>query len=327
MTEASDAPSGLLRSLVPALFITFVVGACSPATAARARPPAPVPLANDAVEAARTPFHGLDESGQLTQLEVTSKLENASVVCLGEQHDDLAHHALQLQLVENLLAAAVKQGRAFALGMEMFQLSAQPALDAYARFETDESTLLNASEYHTRWGYDFSFYRPIIDLVRSGGGTLLALNAPREWTKSVAKNGITALHQYPSSLPLSEIDLDDSEHREFFHAAMAGHGHGHRAHAAVDSLATDPYYAAQVVWDEVMAASAAAWLSRAPAGAQIVILAGAGHCHRSAIPRRVERRLSRSRTWGVRLLEVSELTQEHVPAHSAFDMLVVATQP
>lgn len=55
--------------------------------------------------------------------------------------------------------------------------------------------------------------------------------------------------------------------------------------------AGDRIYAAQVLWDESMAEHASRWLA-AGAGAkrQIVILAGNGHCHESAIVRRLERR-------------------------------------
>jgi uncharacterized iron-regulated protein len=52
-------------------------------------------------------------------------------------------------------------------------------------------------------------------------------------------------------------------------------------------------YAAQVLWDESMAEGASAWLKAgngAGARRQIIILAGNGHCHESAIVRRIERR-------------------------------------
>src|SRR5690606_30201391 len=101
---------------------------------------------------------------------LVNRLQNADLVCLGEQHDNLIHHALQLQLVDLLQNAALERGASFALGMEMFQLAAQPALNAYANSQIDEETLLVRSEYAARWGYDFEFYRPILDHVRTRGG-------------------------------------------------------------------------------------------------------------------------------------------------------------
>jgi uncharacterized iron-regulated protein len=52
-------------------------------------------------------------------------------------------------------------------------------------------------------------------------------------------------------------------------------------------------YSAQVLWDESMAEGASAWLKAgngATSRRQIIILAGNGHCHESAIVRRIERR-------------------------------------
>jgi uncharacterized iron-regulated protein len=63
--------------------------------------------------------------------------------------------------------------------------------------------------------------------------------------------------------------------------------------------ASERIYAAQVLWDESMAEGASAWLTggkpgvaapRAGQRRQIIILAGNGHCHESAIVRRIERR-------------------------------------
>ncbi|MBA3820666.1 MAG: ChaN family lipoprotein, partial [Deltaproteobacteria bacterium] len=51
----------------------------------------------------------------------------------------------------------------------------------------------------------------------------------------------------------------------------------------------DRIYTVQVLWDETMADLAAKWLTANPTG-QLVILAGNGHCHDSAIVGRLKRR-------------------------------------
>jgi uncharacterized iron-regulated protein len=48
-------------------------------------------------------------------------------------------------------------------------------------------------------------------------------------------------------------------------------------------------YTVQVLWDETMADTAAKWLKANPTG-HLVILAGNGHCHDSAIVNRIKRR-------------------------------------
>ena len=51
----------------------------------------------------------------------------------------------------------------------------------------------------------------------------------------------------------------------------------------------DRIYTVQVIWDETMADTAAKWLAAQPDG-HLVILAGNGHCHDSAIVGRIKRR-------------------------------------
>ena len=48
-------------------------------------------------------------------------------------------------------------------------------------------------------------------------------------------------------------------------------------------------YTIQVLWDETMADTAATWV-KAKAGRRVVIIAGNGHCHDSAIVARLRRR-------------------------------------
>jgi hypothetical protein len=51
----------------------------------------------------------------------------------------------------------------------------------------------------------------------------------------------------------------------------------------------DRIYTVQVTWDETMADTAVRWLHANPNG-RMVILAGNGHCHDSAIVNRIKRR-------------------------------------
>ena len=65
------------------------------------------------------------------------------------------------------------------------------------------------------------------------------------------------------------------------------HGGGKQGDEA--SGAAERIYAAQVLWDETMAEGASRWLTGG-VNRHIVILAGNGHCHESAIVRRLKRR-------------------------------------
>lgn len=65
--------------------------------------------------------------------------------------------------------------------------------------------------------------------------------------------------------------------------------HGEMVRAVRPRNASMSVYRSQVLWDETMAETASKWL-RGADGRQMVILAGYGHCHTSAIVRRMRRR-------------------------------------
>ncbi len=85
----------------------------------------------------------------------------------------------------------------------------------------------------------------------------------------------------------------ESGHKSAKDGKQAAPSKEEEAKAAEAKAAGERIYSAQVLWDESMAESASAWL-KAGNGAgsrrQIIILAGNGHCHESAIVRRIERR-------------------------------------
>jgi uncharacterized iron-regulated protein len=93
------------------------------------------------------------------------------------------------------------------------------------------------------------------------------------------------------------------------------------------------YYAAQVAWDETMAETASQWfLAAEKAGqrARLLIFAGGGHCHDSAIPRRLARRTGRE-VLSVRPRTENELDsrrkpgdQLSVPTDQEFDLVLVS---
>ncbi len=296
-------------------------------------PPAAAPLAA---------FPGTTFAAEGRPSSADALLERAgasALVCVGEQHDEASHHALQAAVLDQLVATSEARGVRLALGMEMFDRSAQPALDAYYRHEIDAAELSRVTDFAKRWGFEFGMYAPMLETARAHGVRIIGLNAHRELTRAVARRGLMALPE-PVRASLPELVLDDAEHKAFFwtimgfatphpvaaphrshaphgspraphggppaphganapHGATAPHGphptsghpapaspHGHGAHHA---RAPENMYAAQVIWDETMAEGASAWLAD-PEPRQIMVVAGNGHCHKSAVPRRVARR-------------------------------------
>jgi uncharacterized iron-regulated protein len=248
---------------------------------------------------------------QLEEAAFWPRLSRARAVCIGEEHPNPHHHWVQLHAVRKVIAHLGKD-EPFALGLEMVQRPFQGVLDDYAARRIDAAALQSRTGWEERWGYDFAFYGPTIDVARERGAQLLALNAARELTKKVSRQGLESLTAEERAL-VPELKLDDARHRAWFDGLMAelGGAHAHsRARPAPPDASTsdrdgsDPHgaaphgnagpsaeriYTAQVLWDETMADVSARWLAANPRG-RLVILAGNGHCHDSAIVGRLKRR-------------------------------------
>ena len=161
-----------------------------------------------------------DGSGKAVAREAfMERAARAQLVCLGEQHDDADHHAFQQALWHMLAARSQRDGRALALGLEMVQQPFQPALDDYLQGYLNAKELAAAVEWPRRWGYDFGFFKPLFHSAHELGADVLALNAPRELTRQVARHGLQSLsHRERARLP--KLDLQDEGHRRFFWDAM-----------------------------------------------------------------------------------------------------------
>lgn len=266
--------------------------------------------AKGSIEHAALPYHVLDArtGRQLDEPAFWQRLAQARAVCIGEEHPNPHHHWVQLHAVQTLAKSA---GKPLALGLEMIQRPFQGVLDDYTAKRIDAAALKSRTGWEERWGYDFGFYGPTMDATIAAGGHLIALNAPRELTKKVSRQGLDALTPEERA-QVPELKLDDAKHRAWFDALMneigGAHGHGQRAeassggeadphkaanpHAAGGAPAmpsADRIYTVQVLWDETMADAGAKWLAANPRG-HLVILAGNGHCHDSAIVARLKRR-------------------------------------
>jgi len=291
-----------MRPLIPIVAFAAACGGHYHASAPSASPPP------RGVEAAALPYKILDArtGHEIAEADFWAKLGGARAVCVGEEHPNPHAHWAQLQIVEHLARPG------FAVGMEMVQTPFQGVLDDYAAKEIDDAALQSRTGWADRWGYDFALYRPILRAAIDHGGALVALNAPKELVEKVAHEGLDKLTAEERAR-LPEMKLDDAKHRAWFDGVMAEMGgamHGQKdkdddkdgddkdadkenptppPDPAKEKEAADRMYSVQVLWDESMASGAVAWLGTDPAK-HIVILAGEGHCHDSAIVGRLKRR-------------------------------------
>jgi len=266
------------------------------------------------VEAAALPFQILRaKGGEVVSWDrFIAELAAADAVCIGEHHPSPHDHWAQLHILDALSARTRRDGRASGLGMEMFQRPFQGVVDDFVAGRIDEAALLSRSAWTERWGYDWSLYRPMVLMARERGAAILALNTERELTKKVSHEGLDKMSAADRA-KLPQLVLDDPQHRAWWKSIMGdmGGAHGHsekgeeehagspdqkaeqkpdeKADEAEAAAMDERIYAAQVLWDETMADGASKWLAGG-AKRHLVILAGNGHCHESAIVRRIERR-------------------------------------
>jgi uncharacterized iron-regulated protein len=272
------------------------------------------------IEAAVLPYQIVDaRTGKsVDEPAFWARLGGARAVCIGEDHPNPHHHWVQLHVVRELIKR-VPAGTRLALAMEMFQRPFQGVLDDYAAKRIDAAQLRSRSGYEERWSYDFGFYGPTIDAAVAAGAQLVAANAARELTRKVSHHGLDSLTPEDRA-QLPELVLDDRVHRAWFDSVMEDMGgssaHGQskppeapdahddgdhdqaatpapqHADAGADAMAmpsADRIYTVQVIWDETMAETSAKWLAAHPGG-HLILLAGNGHCHDSAIVNRLKRR-------------------------------------
>ncbi|HEU0029019.1 MAG TPA: ChaN family lipoprotein [Kofleriaceae bacterium] len=312
-------------STLRALLAVVVVAGCGGRYSGTSKPTTPsqpeAALPKGDLDAAKLPYQILERKGtQIDEEAFWTRLSKARAVCVGEEHPNPHHHWVQLHVVRELGKRLGKDGK-LALGLEMVQKPFQGPLDDYAAKRIDAETMRSRTGWEDRWGYDYSFYGPTFDAAIAVGGQLLALNAPKELVKKVSRQGLESLAP-DEKAQVPELKLDDAAHRAWFDNLMAEMG-GASAHSSKGSddnphkkddkngapdpnaskdkpanphtggapamPSADRIYTVQVLWDETMADGSAKWLKAHPNG-KLVILAGNGHCHDTAIVNRLKRR-------------------------------------
>lgn len=207
------------------------------------------------------------------------EIKNKDAILIGEQHDKYEHHLAQLIIIKTLH----KKGYNIAVGMEMFQEPFQNALDKYLANEISEVEFLVQSEYFKRWGFDYKFYKPIIDYCKANNIKIIALNTPSELTRKISKDGLSAFTiQELEKIPF--LDTSNYNYMEYLKDFF------HKSHSFDTKQDFSNFYLAQLLWDETMAENSYNFLKKNPYH-KLIILAGNGHIdYYYGIPDRLKRR-------------------------------------
>ncbi len=223
---------------------------------------------------------------------VLQKLAAVDVVYLGETHDSADDHRAQLAMIQ----ALHQLNPHLAIAMEMFQRPYQSVLDRYLAGTITEAQLKTLTEYETRWGYPWEYYAPILRFAQENGLPVIALNAPTEVIRTVARGGLKSLTVSDRRFipAVSELRAQPDAYRERMRLIYQDI---HQGKGTSDSF--DRFFLAQIVWDETMADRVSQFLRTNPQ-TTVVVLAGQGHIiYGDGIPSRVARRMQTTRRGSV----------------------------
>lgn len=203
-------------------------------------------------------------------------LNRHQIIFVGEYHANPAHHAVQLKIIE----AVFKNTPSMRVGMEMFDRSYQERLDWWSAGVLDEETFLRKVQWYANWQFNFKLYRNILMFIKENKIKIVALNIPFYIPDRIRVGGIDNLLDADKQYLPKEIDTSNRAHREYVAEVF-------NQHHFKSNVKFDDFYAAQCVWDEVMAESIAMNLG----SKKIVALTGNGHIrYKYGIPDRTFRR-------------------------------------
>jgi uncharacterized iron-regulated protein len=223
----------------------------------------------------------LPEGDPISFAQLLNDLDTARVIFVGESHDQIEHHQIQVRMIHDLVA----KGKDVVISMEMFEKSQQATLDRWGQGLLTEEEFLEESQWEKTWGMDHELYKGILDTAKTYRLKILGLNVPRDLVRTVAENGMQGLSPEGRKL-LPEMDLTNRHHRAYIATIFEGHEKG-------SAKAFENFYEAQCLWDEGMAQSLFEFLESPQAkGKTVLVFAGSGHIvFGFGIPNRLYRRI------------------------------------
>jgi uncharacterized iron-regulated protein len=217
------------------------------------------------------------DGSKVTFPELVEDLSTASLVFVGETHDDPSHHSAQLEVIRALRDARAK----LAIGLEMFRMDAQEALDRWVAGDLTEATFKTI--YDENWSFPYELYRDIFIYAKNHRIPMRGSNISRDVTRQVARQGFASLDREQfKDLPEVSCEVDQA-YENFIRRAFGMHGYG--------DMNFTYFCEAQLVWDTIMAWNLVRFLQDHP-DYTVVVLAGSGHAWKPGIPAQVQRHLA-----------------------------------
>lgn len=230
-------------------------------------------ISGTTLHAAEFTLWDVADGTEISLEQAAGKLPSPGIVYVGEFHDNVAHHAAQLAVIQRL----DKHKRPLAVGLEMFQHIEQSILDAWVAKALSEEEMRRA--FARNWSDDWHLYRDIFMYCRDRNIPMIGLNVPRSITRKVARNGFASLTPEEIGKLPPIVCRVDREYEDFLRRVLGEHG--------TDS-GFRRFCEAQLVWDTALAIYALAYLKDHPERT-VVVLCGMIHAWKKAAPEQAAR--------------------------------------
>jgi uncharacterized iron-regulated protein len=198
------------------------------------------------------------------------EMKGSRFVYIGETHNSLPMHDLQLQIIQALF----EQDRNLSIGLEMFPSASQEVLNKWSLALLDKDEFVRESRWYVNWNYNFGFYEKIFEFAKNNKIPMCALNAPSEIITKIRRQGWDALSDDEKNI-VPQPGLSHEEHRGLIRSIFEETEIPHQMKGASLDMAFEGLYRAQSAWDEVMAFNALKAVQSS--GQKMAVLAGSGH--------------------------------------------------
>jgi uncharacterized iron-regulated protein len=219
----------------------------------------------------------------------------ADVVFVGEQHDHMDTHRIELALLEGL----ARRPREVIVALEMFDRDVQDPLEHFLMGHLSEAEFLAAARPWPRYATD---YKPLVDFAGARQWPVVAANAPQALVAEVARGGLEVLVTKSDTERASvardlRCPTDDAYFKRFQETREGGAAQG--------------AYFAQCLRDETVAETIAQVLSAGASGGTRPLVVSVNGAFQTAfgqgVVERTRRRLPDSRLLVITIVPVENL--------------------
>lgn len=213
--------------------------------------------------------------------DVLATAKSYDYILIGETHNVTCDHIVQAKII----AAFAESGMRFTVGMEMFAQDKQPQLDAVNSGTIPLAEFPTKVDWKEAWGFPYTLYEPVIDVIYAHKIKLYALNFPFDLARKIGDEGMDSLtleeRNYLPQNPIPCMKAQEEDlarvHDKHVELMAKGKDNPQAAEVAKKSLARyrKRFFLIQSMWDTGMAEQAMA--IRKSTNLPIVILSGTGH--------------------------------------------------